>query len=150
LALFVFGLVSASAHDKKPTIIPITVQGAMVAVAFDNNQAGQVVGSYVYEATPTVSHGFLYENGQFTTIDVQGGSGTWPLSINTDGVITGYYLDSDFVAHGFVYKHGHFTLIEDIPYAISGPRSPRTPGGYAQDLAAPTMALNPEPSTQKE
>jgi hypothetical protein len=48
----------------------------------------------------------------FTTIDVPGAGagpdqGTVASSINTAGVITGYYSDASRVYHGFVYNTTH-------------------------------------------
>ena len=62
------------------------------------NDADQVVGSF--ETTyGGVEHGFLYQNGTFTTLDdpdagTQDGQGTVAVDINNSGVDRRYYFDS--------------------------------------------------------
>ena len=72
-----------------------------------------------------LSHGFLQDsNGAFTTFDapdaghVPGSDdGTLPFGINTNGAITGWYVDDADVNHGFVRdKHGAFVEF-DVPGA---------------------------------
>ena len=69
------------------------------------NDKGQLVGGcgdgvgahYVYQ------HGFLYENGQFTSIDVPFGPAvvTQPGVINNKGAIVGLYVDGSGTIYGF-------------------------------------------------
>ena len=74
-----------------------------------------------------VSHGFLLDkHGAVTTFDAPDAGtgfnqGTLPLGINTNGAITGWYVDSANVNHGFVRdKHG--AIVEfDVPGAGTGP-----------------------------
>jgi hypothetical protein len=76
-----------------------------------------------------VSHGFLkHKGGAITTFDAPdagnvAGSfqGTYPFGINTNGTITGWYVDEANVSHGFVLdKHG--AIVEfDVPGAGTGP-----------------------------
>jgi hypothetical protein len=48
------------------------------------------------------SHGFIYDNGSFATIDFPGASGTEAWGINDGGEIAGNYIDSSGNSHGFV------------------------------------------------
>ncbi len=86
-------------------------------VAMAINDAGQIAGFYttgVSSITP-LRHGFLYDNGSFTTIDApdagDGASsgpreGTVVLAINASGEVTGVYIDSSGNDHGFVRSAG--------------------------------------------
>ena len=65
------------------------------------------------------AHGFLYEAGVFTMLDVPGANNTTPSGINDDGQIVGYYsvgFGSEFRQHGFLYAAGGFTVL-DVPGA---------------------------------
>ena len=94
-----------------------------MAAGFTPN--GTIMGVYI--DADDVSHGFLLDkNGAFTTFDapdagnVQAPSkGTYPWGINTNGEITGYYVDGTNVNHGFVRdKHG--AIVEfDVPGAAN-------------------------------
>jgi hypothetical protein len=71
------------------------------------NDQGDITGTYV-DANNLV-HGFLRDNGSFTTFDAPGAGtvigslqGTYPQSINPAGTITGAYYDNNNAAHGFL------------------------------------------------
>jgi hypothetical protein len=72
------------------------------------NDLGAVTGYYL--DTNNVYHGFLRSpDGAFTTFEAPGAdttannfNGTFPVSINDWGVITGYYVDVNNVVHGFL------------------------------------------------
>ena len=74
----------------------------------------------------TAPHGFLrYPRGKLTTFDVPGGGvgffqGTYPVSINPAGAITGNYTDSNNVNHGFVRAPNGKLTTFDIPRAGKG------------------------------
>ena len=82
-----------------------------------------------YFDADNLSHGFLMDkNGAFTTFDAPDAGnvpgslqGTYPFGINTNGAITGWYVDEANVNHGFVRdKHG--AIVEfDVPGAGTGP-----------------------------
>jgi len=74
------------------------------------NPAGTVTGFYA--DSNNVYHGFLRtREGEITTFDAPGagtvgslggGQGTQPMTINSEGAITGYYTDANNVVHGFL------------------------------------------------
>ncbi len=74
------------------------------------NNSGQIVG--YYDDAQGRSHGFLYSNGRYTTIDFPVvGQQTELTGINNQGVIFGYYTDPGFLNHPFVYQNGRFTRL---------------------------------------
>jgi uncharacterized membrane protein len=84
------------------------------------NNVGQIVGFYfdnhVTETFPNGhAHGFLYDNGFFSSFDVPGATETLPLDINDHGQTVGVYGDSDSIPHSFLLEDGHFTSIE-VPF----------------------------------
>jgi uncharacterized membrane protein len=76
------------------------------------NDWGEITG--IYLDANNVYHGFLRSpEGAFTTFEAPGAdrtagsySGTFPYSVNNQGVITGYYLDANNVSHGFLVLPG--------------------------------------------
>jgi hypothetical protein len=76
------------------------------------NDWGAITG--VYFDANFVSHGFLRTpDGKVGSFDAPGAAnltpqapwywmGTLPVSINDDGMITGYYIDANNVSHGFL------------------------------------------------
>ena len=83
------------------------------------NPAGAITGNYL-NASTAVSHGFLRRpGGGIITFEAPDAGtspffdGTFPLSINPEGVITGNYIDNSTVSHGFVRKpDGSITAFE--------------------------------------
>src|SRR5208337_963748 len=61
-----------------------------------------------------VVHGFLRSpHGSFTTFDPAGSTGTYALSLNSEGAITGTYFDSSGMCHGFLRSpHGSITTFD--------------------------------------
>ncbi len=108
------------------------------------NPAGAITG--FYSDSKNVYHGFLRTpDGKITAFDapgagnknvtgfyptaagVLGGQGTYGISINLAGAITGAYIDKDNVMHGFLrFPDGKFTTIDD----------PNAGTGYAQGTEA--------------
>ncbi len=69
------------------------------AFATGITNSGEIVGEYSDESG---SHGFLFNNGKFTAIDVPGATATVVNGINDHRQIVGYYSDAAGVNHGFV------------------------------------------------
>jgi len=80
------------------------------------NNEGQIVGGYL--DTRGNGHGFLLDEGHFTTIDFPGSIYTEALGINPQGRIVGEYLDAANVSHGFLLKQHVFRTI-DFPGAVN-------------------------------
>jgi hypothetical protein len=101
------------------------------------NDLGVVAGYYI--DGNSVSHGFLRApNGNIATFDAPGacssdvsacsGNGTYPVSINNLGVVTGYYIDATNLGHGFLRTpDGQFTAFE-APGAGTGAGQGTYPG----------------------
>jgi uncharacterized membrane protein len=104
--------------DKKGVFTTFAFPGAVLTTIFRINNRGQMVGTYVDAsgATPGgFTHGFLLEDGVFTTIDVPGPSGPLEseiLGINNRGQMVGTYRDAEDVIHGFLLDDGVFTTID--------------------------------------
>jgi hypothetical protein len=79
------------------------------------NDAGLVVGHYV---VGFANQGFLYQNGQFTTVQVNGGPATL-TSINNADTVAGFYADSAGI-HGFTLTSGAVLTTIDDPNAVHG------------------------------
>jgi probable HAF family extracellular repeat protein len=95
--------------------------GASDTYALSINDAGQVVGSYLYTDSNGIGQltGFLYSHGTHTTIGPPGGIYTYLTSINKFGAIVGHYQQSSGgYEQGFVYSNGTYTPIE-FPGAVS-------------------------------
>ena len=91
----------------------IGIPGARFTQPYGINDQGQVVGFY---GDATGEHGFLYDKGVFTTIDVSG-YGAQVYGINAQGQVVGEYLDSGTRGHGFIYDHGTYIFGIDVPGA---------------------------------
>jgi hypothetical protein len=110
-------------------------------VAYSINDLGVIAGQF--EDPNDVFHAFVrYPDGSFTTFDAPGagstigqGLGTLATSINSAGIVAGYYLDENSVIHGFVrHRDGAITSF-DAPGAGTGPY---------QGTEVATNGLNPE------
>src|SRR5439155_2259976 len=76
------------------------------------NASGQIVGYYF---AGTESHGFLLDQGGYTTFDVPGSIWTYAQGINASGQIVGTYYDAAaYTPHGFLYDQGGYTTL-DVP-----------------------------------
>jgi uncharacterized membrane protein len=90
-------------HTKSKTAVVITAIALLAALSTSTRLAAQQLGASQSE--------------KFTTIDVPGGNGTSPESINPRGDIVGLYFDSSGNEHGFLLSKGKFTTI-DVPEAV--------------------------------
>src|SRR6266852_2356724 len=90
------------------------------------NAAGDVVGMYF--DSNNAYHGFVRaaSTGSITAIDVPGAPtnighrGTLPISMNTGGDITGFYVDANDVRHGFVRAAATGTITAPIDASGAG------------------------------
>ena len=83
---------------------------------FKINEQRQVVGVYI-DARRKL-HGFSWDDGMYTTIDVPGAKSTSVLGINNRGQMVGFYIDADGAYHGFLRdKRGAVTTLPQAPGA---------------------------------
>ena len=105
------------------TFTSLDFPGSTFTAAFDINDRGQIVSTYVDPDGGTASgftHGFLFEDGIFSTIDVPGPgpSETELTGISNSGEIAGVYRDALGSTHGVLLdKKGNFTTI-NAPEAV--------------------------------
>jgi len=83
--------------------------GATYANAINNH--GEVVGTYFDSYFSQLSHGFVWKDGVFTTVDVPSASRTEAWGMNDSGEIVGTYFVGA-VGHAFLFKGGRFTTID--------------------------------------
>ena len=82
------------------------------------NDRRQVVGIYV-DADGGL-HGFRWDHGEFTTIDVPGATATFVAGIDNRGRIVGAYMNADGTVHGFLRdRRGAITTL-DAPFGDAG------------------------------
>lgn len=92
-----------------PGFRSIDVPGALHTRAFGVNAVGEIVGSYT-DATGT--YGFLWRDGDITTIAFPGAVFTEPWGINPQGDIVGRYrVAGDTRTFGFLLSDGVYTDI---------------------------------------
>src|SRR5437870_1614421 len=94
LLIFVPALLAQSASTAKQaslTFTTIDFPGQAITNIHGINTAGDMVGNYA-AATNLPSHGFLYSNGIFTTVDYPTGDATLAIGINDSNVISGWAL----------------------------------------------------------
>jgi uncharacterized membrane protein len=113
-------------RHKDGRFIQIDFPSASYTTIHGLNNRGQIVGAYLEGGVtpnpdgtvpPGVVHGFLWERGRFTTLDVPGSIWTQPFGINDRGEISGGYYDPTGKQHGFVLQKGQYTTI-DAPRPI--------------------------------
>lgn len=93
------------------TTLEVPFQGVRRTEALGINHRGEIVGKYVDDRG---SHGFVYDRGRFTSLDVPGALHTAAVGINAEGQIVGQYVMGGF-GHGFLYHRGVFTTM-DVPF----------------------------------
>lgn len=94
------------------------------------NDAEAVVGNYY---ATNGNHGFIFQNGNYTTLDYPLASSTIAYGISSSGEVVGSYSDGS-VVHGFRFKDGVFTTI-DNPLGVD-PVEPDCGGNAAYGVNA--------------
>src|SRR5271157_3965709 len=113
LAIMLVPAVLATGSAQAQTFTTFDAPGAGTGAyegtaPFSINTAGDIAGTYKDSVAGHVAHGFVRAaDGTITPFDASGAGtgknqGTFPISINTAGVIAGYYSDTSNVYHGFV------------------------------------------------
>ncbi len=104
------------------------------AGAYGINGAGQVAGEY---SDGRKTYGFLYSNGEFSTINYPNSLSTMLHGINNNGQSIGQTGLADYMWHGFLYDGANFTTIsypgwpETYPFSIND--TPWITGAYGAD-----------------
>jgi probable HAF family extracellular repeat protein len=88
---------SSWAFAQVPVVVP--VPDAVETAVSGINDAGDVVGRYTDSSD--IDHGFLWQGGSFTPIDVPGAD-TSVSGINDAGAVVGRYTDSSGTVHSFI------------------------------------------------
>ena len=100
--------------------------GGANSIAWDINNAGQVVGEWV-PSSEGGSHAFVYKDGVLTDLGSLGGNVTYALSINQRGDIVGYGLTGPGdTLHGFIYADGKMVNLNTLLLAPDGWEITRT------------------------
>jgi sugar lactone lactonase YvrE len=101
-----------------PNSIPVYNNGYLQTGAYtvaDGISRNTIVGSYAIPSFVGLgtSHGFLYANGSYTTLDVPNATGgTYVNGIDGSNIV-GYYIDSAEKTHGFLYNGTNYTTLDD-------------------------------------
>ncbi len=125
--------------------------GASNTTATGINDVGKIVGYYTSPAAndPRHAHGFLDDNGHFTTIDVPGAQSTQPAAINNREEIVGTYYDGAHY-HGFVDQGGKMSFINAPGATDTWLRAENDFGqvaGYYNDAKGVTQGFVATPGT---
>jgi probable HAF family extracellular repeat protein len=99
LSLIILLSTLAVAQTPSYTFTIFSVAGASATIPQAINDQGQIVGFYF---DSNGHHGFLYDQGSFSTINVPGTSHTYASAINQHGQIAGYYFNSQGQEQGFL------------------------------------------------
>jgi hypothetical protein len=116
------------ANGSGPTVTNFDCPGAGTGAlqgtgGISINKAGAITGFCVLSGSGNIAHGFVRAaDGAVTVFDAPGAGtakheGTFPSSINTGGVITGMFSDTNSVYHGFVGVAGGSITPFDAPGA---------------------------------
>jgi uncharacterized membrane protein len=107
--------------------VDIHVPGSQVTGALKINDRRQVVGLYVDgdaqpnpdgSVPPGAIHGFVWHDGDYTTVDVPGAAATTVLGINNRGQMVGSYIYPEGGYHGFLRDNrGAVTTLPEAPGA---------------------------------
>jgi len=111
-ALFVLAMTTlSSAQNLSCKIKFVQFPTAPWTTADDlSDNAGMVVGFYT-DSSGSNGHGFLFQNGQYSTIDYPGAVATSAVGTNHNGDIVGWYTTPDLLTSGFLLSNGNFTSI---------------------------------------
>lgn len=115
---FATALPDAAAGTLEYSFTTFEFPGADGTALHGINNAGVLVGSYSLGGT---SHGFVFDEGVFTTIDVPNAAGgTHPADISDQGQIVGGFFSEalSFVSQGFLFDGANYEVI-NFPGAAS-------------------------------
>jgi hypothetical protein len=83
--------------------LTLAVPGATMTQAFGVNDSGEVVGSYTAGlGNSAVTHGFIWQNGHFASVNIAGVRSTTINGVNDEGDLVGFYTDAKGNTDGFL------------------------------------------------
>ena len=89
--------------------------GGPNSIAFDINDAGQVVGYADVVSTTQPYHAFLYTNGTMTDVGTLRKTISEARGINSTGQVVGWSYNHEDGAHNaFVYRHGSLSNLNNL------------------------------------
>jgi YVTN family beta-propeller protein/probable HAF family extracellular repeat protein len=101
----------ASQTAPAQNFITVDYPGGTLNEVRQINNHGEMAGRYV--DLEGVYHGFVVQNGVFTSINFPGSLGTAVWGINDNAELVGRYLDSKGITnHGFLFSNNTFTTID--------------------------------------
>jgi hypothetical protein len=109
-------------HEGRFTLIDFP--GAPITAPYEIDNAGRIVGNY--NDADSVQHGFILEDGVFTSIDHPNATrspntnATRLVGINDDGWTVGSYGDDAGILHAFVRDPSGAFMTIDPPGALAG------------------------------
>jgi uncharacterized membrane protein len=115
--------------------------GCINSVAYFVGNDGTIGGTYTDASK--VSHGFILQNGVYTTLDYPGAQFSSPVGISESGEIVGNY-GVNGTGGGYVYVNSKFYTISVPGYTlthINGVNSSGTIAGYAGPYTEPGWTL---------
>jgi probable HAF family extracellular repeat protein len=102
-----------------PIVLDVTNNNSLEVHARGINKWGTIVGGYFGSDG---GHGFkLWKNGTTRILDFPGTrpSSTYPLGINDNGTVVGFYEDANVpMNHGFIFHNGQWATL-DYPNALN-------------------------------
>jgi uncharacterized membrane protein len=95
--------------------------GAAENKALGINDRGQVVGGYLDDGAepgpdgqvpPGTVHGYVWDDGRYTRLDVPGARGTGAFRIDDKARVVGEYKAADGSIHGFLREKGRYATVD--------------------------------------
>jgi hypothetical protein len=85
------------------------------------NNLGQVVGSYLKPGSPVTIHGYVYNEGNYTTVTYTGSNDSGAVLINDGANIIGTYFNGDPINYSYYFYNGQtYTPIAHPGAAANG------------------------------
>jgi hypothetical protein len=139
-------------RDRNERTTTVAIPGAAETAPYAIDDRGRIAGSYLDagvtpepdgSAPPGTLHGFVWDKGRVTRLDVPGALLTVALDLDDRGRVAGGYVDPTGMQHGFLYAKGTYTTI-DAPR----PLDPFAMGNIATAINDRDEVVIPEPTVK--
>jgi len=100
------------------TYLPDPVANVNWFVPLDINNNNQLVGSY--QDSGNMTHGFLFDGTNYSSIDFPNALWTETTGINENGQIVGYYGDINNITHGYIFDSISLTYTDINLAGVTG------------------------------